>query len=147
MSIHIDREVSVSLSGVALTMGAVSLVDKDSDVQANVTMAGLAVDVTTPRVIGDSLSVNIDATSTLLDLTSLADGGYPITVELEARGAAALVKQGSGSVTLPAVAYRIKEDDWRVCTVSGTGEAYFRVQQEDTSFTGVLVATRIDSLL
>lgn len=142
----IDREHTTTISGTGLELGTTSIRDWDSDVRADVTMAGLAVDINDPRIVGDSTYIEIDGTARLLDLTTLSGVGYPMEVELDARGAGCYMKQGGPTVTLAAVNYRLQADDWRLTTVSGVTEAYFRVIQEDTTVTGVLVATRIDSL-
>ena len=142
---HIDREVTFSGE---INLGAVEIKDQDSDIRAEVTQAGLAVDVRNADVIGDSAIVAIDGTERRLDTTTLVGVlGYPMTLELEAWNTPCYIKQGDSAVVLPSVMARLQADEWRVTTVSGVEEAYFAVRRESTVTTGNLIATRIDNLV
>jgi hypothetical protein len=125
------------------------LIDRESGT-GDTTISG--VDITslyteeTSLYIGDATSINIDGTQRLLDLTVLINAGdYPAKVELEACGAPCQVNQGDSSIVLAAVNARIKEDEWRLITVESVLNAYVAVQQWDSTMSGVLVATRIDT--
>lgn len=148
---YIDREHNVTISAGDLQIGAVEIKDHDSDLRAEVTTAGLAVDVNELSLIGDSVQIAITETERRLDTTPLVTaGGYPMTLELEARDTPAFLKQGDSTVVLntdSGMNYRLQADDWRLCTVSGIAEAYFAVQRERTSVSGTLVVTRVDTLL
>jgi hypothetical protein len=126
----------------------VEIKDNDGENRADVTQAGLTVDVNNISLIGSSTYTQIDATQRRLDTTSLVGTkGYPMDIELEAQYAPWWVYQGGSTVTLPTGHLtRIREDDWRLVTVSRVGDAYFAVLREATASTasGLLVATRID---
>jgi len=131
-----------------IRMDDVTLVDKDSNVQANVTMAGLAVEVNNLQYIGDSVQGAVSNVEARLDTTPLAvSAGYPMKIELEIREINCFIKQGDSAVILPLYPTRMQANDWRVCTVSGVGDAYFAVRSEVAAESGVIVVTRIDSLL
>ena len=153
MSIDYRKRERVTISGdVAVgagddRIGGVEIVDHDSDIRANVTQAGLQVEVNNPLLIGDGVQIAIDGTERRLDLTPLtAIFPYPMTVELEARSAPALLKQGDSTITLPGVPYRLTTDSWRVITVSGVEEAYVAVKRESTTTSGTLIGIRLDSI-
>lgn len=146
MAVYIDRENNVTLSG-DLAIGAVEVKDHDSETRAEVTQAGLAVEVRNADVIGDAAWVAIDGVERRLDTTSLVSPfGYPMTLELEAWDAPCYIKQGDSTVTLPVIKSRLLADEWRIATVSGVEEAYFAVQRQATTVSGTLVATRIDNM-
>lgn len=140
--------INPTISGENL-LGQVEIKDQDSDLMAEVTQAGLAVDINDPIKVGHSTYVVIDATERRLDTTSLIDGnGYPLEVEIEAQYAPCHIYQGTSLVTLPAGHLtRIRADEWRLVTISGVTEAYFAVKRESSSTaSGLLVATRIDRI-
>lgn len=110
---------------------------------------GLIVEDQTPIKIGDSAWELIDSTERRLDLSVLGTD-YPLNVELEAREASCLVRQGDSTVLLASggattMNARILEDGWRLISVDSIDEAYIAIKQ-DTAGTGTLVATRIDKV-
>lgn len=95
--------------------------------------------------IGASTYTVIDGTQRRLDTTVLADGVYPMDLELEAQGTPCWIYQGGSGVTLPANHFkRLCADEWELVRVAGAEEAYFSVLRESTATSGLLVATRID---
>jgi hypothetical protein len=142
----IDRESNVTLSG-DITIGAVEIEDHDSGVRADVTEAGLNIDDWTRDVIGEGVQIQIVGSGSRLDCTPLVGGiGYPMRLELEARGAPCYIKQGDAAVVLGNVPSRMLADEWRIVTVSGEEEAYFMNQRESTTVSGTLVIVRIDNM-
>jgi len=146
----IERESRVTLSG-DFSIGAVEIKDFDTDVRADVTEAGLEVDITyNPSHIGLSAWIALDNTERRLDCTPLVGiHGYPMLVELEAQDVPCWVFQGDNAVALPIFPRaRMLADEWRMVTISGVEEAYFATQRNLTAsgvlISGVLVATRID---
>jgi hypothetical protein len=140
----IDRESNVTLSG-DVQIGAVEIKDYDSDVRADVTAAGLAVDIQTPDLIGDGVQIAIDGTERRLDMTPLVGGfGYPMRCELEARAAPCYLKQGDSAIVLSGVNGRLRKDEWRIVTVSGIDQAYMALKRESTTVSGTLVVIRTD---
>lgn len=137
------------ISGV-FNIGSVQIEGSDGT-EAEVTEAGLAVDIGDHLQSGDSVYCVIDSTMRRLDTSPLAlTDGYPMDLELEAQNAPCWIKQGDSSVVIPGGHLtRILMDEWRVVTVSGVGDAYFSclLEPSATGYTtsGVLVATRIDS--
>ena len=147
----IDREqaTSVTVGSGDFQIGAVEIKDADSDVRAQVTNAGLAVDINDPIKLGAAITTIIDGTERTLDATPLASSGYPIVVELEARDVACYIRQGAVAVSLgspDATNVRILEDDWRMVTIDSVNEAYFAVKRESGTASGILSCSRIDSL-
>ena len=142
---------NVTISAGDLEIGAVEIKDHDSDLRAEVTVAGLAVDVNELSLIGDCVRCTIDSGERRLDLTPLvAGGGYPMVVELEARDSPVFLRQGNAAIVLNTTSglnYRLQADDWRLCTVSGVAEAYLATERERTSVSGTLVACRGDTVL
>jgi len=143
-----ENDTVVIESGYDTNIGAVEIKDADTETRAEVTTAGLTVDVNNFLLIGDSVEVLIDAIERRLDTTGLAAAGYPFVVELEARAENCYLKQGNSAITLNTgtrTNSRLLADTWRLATVSGVNEAYFAIERASTS-SGVLVATRLDSL-
>lgn len=144
----IDRAISVTVSGEFASV--VEVKDHDSEVRADVTGAGLAVDPTyAPAKIGLSVWTDIGAVERRLDLSPLSGiFGYPMLVEVEAIDAPCWVYQGNSTVTLPSQPRaRIQEDEYRYVTVTGVEEAYIAALRTSASTTsGTLIATRIDRL-
>jgi len=147
----VTRQNFITISGEDLELGAVEIKDNDSDIRADVTAAGLAVDPTyAPSHIGISAWVALDAVERRLDCTTLVGiHGYPMLVELEAQDVPGWVFQGNNAVVLPVLPRaRILADEWRLVTISGVEEAYFATQRPLTASgvltSGTLVATRID---
>jgi hypothetical protein len=138
----------ITLTNGDIEIGAVEIKDHDSDLRAEVTPAGLAVEDRSPWLIGDAVWIAIDGTERRLDTTPLVGAGYPMKLELEARDEGCSLKQGDIAITLAAGGpnYRLLSDSWRIATVSGANEAYFAVQRYDVAGSGTLVATRIDLL-
>ncbi len=145
----------VLLSGGDQRIGAVELQDADDEFRARITPAGevyvhqngeidavISGDVT-PWKVGNAVQEIIDETQRTLDATSLSP--YPMLVELEARSASCHVFQGPSTVVLPAIRTRIPAGGWRLATITSADEAYFAVMQDSTA-SGVLVATRLDRL-
>ena len=141
----IDRESNVTLSG-DFSIGAVELKDHDSELRANVTQAGVSVDIWSGDVIGDSLQVAIDDTERRLDCTPLASFGYPMRLELDIRDQPCYIKQGDASVSLTGVKAKLRKNDWRIVTMSGVDQSYLAVQTATPTTSGTLVATRIDTM-
>jgi hypothetical protein len=128
-------------------IGGVEIKDQNTDIRANVTQAGLQVEVNNTCVIGEGVQVAIDGTERRLDMTPLTiPFGYPMTVEIESRNAPSLLTQGDSTITLTGVPYRLTTDNWRIVTVSGVEEAYIAVKRESTTTSGTLVGTRIDMI-
>jgi len=135
-----------TISGVT-NMGSIIIKDDIDGTEANVTQAGLAVDVSNPIKIGHTAYQIIDASYRTLDTTTLLNSSdYPMVLELEAQYAPCYLYQGPSTVTLPAGHLkRLCMDEWEVVTVSGVDEAYFALVRESSSTaSGLLVATRID---
>ena len=98
-------------------------------------------------VIGDSTWIAIDDTERRLETISLAAvHGYPMSVEILAKGASANIKQGSSSVALPAVCYCLPSGVLKDFDVINADEAYFAVKRESGATSGTLIVTRTDLL-
>lgn len=110
--------------------------------------SGIDIDDTTPSKFGGSISVAIDNTQRRFDTTSLAGtpACYPMRIQLEARGAPCFVRQGGSGIVLGGENDRLLADDWSVVTVDSASDAYFAIIAYNSTVSGLLVATRKDSI-